>query len=73
MEALIDEAKNLSWTELKAVNADDEALSGYGLTDEQAAAVRKYLAMGIPKTVVAKLVGLTRGRLLRWLEQERKG
>ncbi len=47
--------------------------TGTKLTDEQAAAVRKYLAMGIPKTVTAKLAGLTRGRLLRWLEQERKG
>lgn len=42
VEALIDEAKNLSWTELKAVNADDEALSGYGLTEEQAVAITLY-------------------------------
>lgn len=42
VEALIDEAENLSWTELKAVNADDEALSGYGLTDEQATAITLY-------------------------------
>ena len=41
-EALIDEAKNLSWTELKAVNADEEALSGYGLTEEQAVAITLY-------------------------------
>ena len=42
VKALIDEAKNLSWTELKAVNADDEALSGYGLTEEQAVAITLY-------------------------------
>ena len=47
--------------------------TGTKLTDEQAAAVRKYLAMGIPKTVIAKLAGITRGRLLRWLEQEKTG
>ena len=41
-EALIDEAKNLSWTELKAVSADEEALSGYGLTEEQAVAITLY-------------------------------
>lgn len=41
-EALIDEAKDLSWTELKAVNADEKALSGYGLTEEQAVAITLY-------------------------------
>lgn len=41
-EALIDEAKNLSWTELKAVSTDEEALSGYGLTEEQAVAITLY-------------------------------
>ena len=41
-EALIDEAKNLSWTELKAVSADEEALSGYGLTEEKAVAITLY-------------------------------
>ena len=51
-EALIDEAKNLSWTELKAVNADDEALSGYGLTDEQATAITLYDG----ETIVWKLL-----------------
>lgn len=52
VEALIDEAKNLSWTELKAVNADDEALSGYGLTDEQATAITLYDG----ETIVWKLL-----------------
>ena len=52
VEALIDEAKNLSWTELKAVNADDEALSGYGLTDEQAMAITLYDG----ETIVWKLL-----------------
>ena len=52
MEALIDEAKNLRWTELKAVNADDEALSGYGLTDEQATAITLYDG----ETIVWKLL-----------------
>lgn len=42
VEALIDEAKNLSWTELKAVSTDEEALSGYGLTEEQAVAITLY-------------------------------
>lgn len=51
-EALIDEAKNLSWTELKAVNADEEALSGYGLTDEQATAITLYDG----ETIVWKLL-----------------
>lgn len=41
-EALIDEAKNLSWTELKAVSTDEEALSGYGLTEEKAVAITLY-------------------------------
>ena len=52
VEALIDEAKNLSWTELKAVNADDETLSGYGLTDEQATAITLYDG----ETIVWKLL-----------------
>lgn len=52
VEALIDEAKNLRWTELKAVNADDEALSGYGLTDEQATAITLYDG----ETIVWKLL-----------------
>ena len=52
VEVLIDEAKNLSWTELKAVNADDEALSGYGLTDEQATAITLYDG----ETIVWKLL-----------------
>lgn len=52
VETLIDEAKNLSWTELKAVNADDEALSGYGLTDEQATAITLYDG----ETIVWKLL-----------------
>ena len=52
VEALIDEAKNLSWTELKAVNADDEALSGYGLTDEQTTAITLYDG----ETIVWKLL-----------------
>lgn len=52
VEALIDEAKSLSWTELKAVNADDEALSGYGLTDEQAMAITLYDG----ETIVWKLL-----------------
>lgn len=52
VEALIDEAKNLSWTELKAVNADDEALSVYGLTDEQATAITLYDG----ETIVWKLL-----------------
>ena len=52
VEALIDEAKNLSWTELKAVNADEEALSGYGLTDEQATAITLYDG----ETIVWKLL-----------------
>ena len=52
VEALIDEAKSLSWTELKAVNADDEALSGYGLTDEQATAITLYDG----ETIVWKLL-----------------
>ena len=51
-EALIDEVKNLSWTELKAVNADDEALSGYGLTDEQATGITLYDG----ETIVWKLL-----------------
>ena len=52
VEALIDEAKHLRWTELKAVNADDEALSGYGLTDEQATAITLYDG----ETIVWKLL-----------------
>ena len=52
VEALIDEIKNLSWTELKAVNADDEALSGYGLTDEQATGITLYDG----ETIVWKLL-----------------
>ena len=52
VEALIDEAKNLRRTELKAVNADDEALSGYGLTDEQATAITLYDG----ETIVWKLL-----------------
>lgn len=52
VEALIDEAKNLRWTKLKAVNADDEALSGYGLTDEQATAITLYDG----ETIVWKLL-----------------
>lgn len=52
VKALIDEAKNLRWTELKAVNADDEALSGYGLTDEQATAITLYDG----ETIVWKLL-----------------
>ncbi len=52
VEALIDEARNLRWTELKAVNADDEALSGYGLTDEQATAITLYDG----ETIVWKLL-----------------
>ena len=52
VEALIDEAKNLRWTELKAVNADDEALFGYGLTDEQATAITLYDG----ETIVWKLL-----------------
>ena len=52
VEALIDEAENLRWTELKAVNADDEALSGYGLTDEQATAITLYDG----ETIVWKLL-----------------
>lgn len=51
-EALIDEAKNLSWTELKAVSTDEEALSGYGLTEEQAVAITLYDG----ETIVWKLL-----------------
>lgn len=47
--------------------------TGTKLTDEQAAAVRKYLAMGIPKTVTAKLAGITRGKLLRWIKSNQGG
>jgi len=43
---------------------------GTHLTDTEAAAVRKYLSEGYPKTIIAKLAGITRGRLLRYLKGE---
>lgn len=69
----ISERTRAALTARKAAGVRLGRPTGTKLTDEQAAAVRKYLSMGIPKTVVAKLAGVTRGRLLRWLEQEKTG
>jgi len=44
--------------------------TGTRLTEGEAAAVRKYIGEGYPKTIVAKLTGVKRGRLLRYLASE---
>jgi len=44
--------------------------TGTRLTEAEAATVRKYLSEGYPKTIIARLAGITRGRLLRYLSGE---
>jgi len=71
------ERQNISERTRSALKARKEAgvklgrPAGTFLDSEQAGAVEKYMAMGLPKTVVAKLAGITRGRLLRYLKTQR--
>ena len=47
--------------------------AGTKLTPEQELTVKKYLREGFQKTVVAKLAGITRGKLLRWIKSNQGG